>query len=105
MWKKQGKPRQGPVFEIKKRTNACFKYALRYINNNEDSMRRDALATKLQTNNVEGFWKEVKLIDNSNTPLPTNIEGMVGSEKIAELWKSNYKELFNCICSNIKCYG
>ncbi len=57
-------------------------------------MRRDDLATKLQTNNVEGFWKEVQLIDNSNTPLPTNIEGVVGCEKIAELWKNNYKELF-----------
>ena len=31
MWKDQGKPRQGPVFEMKKRTNARFKYALRYI--------------------------------------------------------------------------
>ncbi len=55
LWKEQGKPRQGPIFEKKKRANAHFKYALRYIKNNEDSMRRDALATKLQTNNVEGF--------------------------------------------------
>ncbi len=86
---------------MKKRTNARFKYALRYIKNNEDPIRRDALATKLQTNNVEGFWKKVKHIDNSNTRLPTNIEGVVGCEKMTELWKNNYKELFNCIHSNI----
>ncbi len=48
-------------------------------------MRRDSLANKLQSNNIEDFWKEIKLIDNRSTPLPTNIEGMVGCEKIAEL--------------------
>ena len=80
-------------------TNTRFKYALRYIKNNEYYVRRDALATKLQSNNVEGFWKEVKLTDNCNTRLPTNIEGVVGCEKIAE--KNNYKELFNCVRSNI----
>ena len=75
LWKEEGKPRQGPVFEMKNITNTRFKYALRYIKNNEYSMRRDTLATKLQSNNVEGFWKEVKVIDNCNTPIPTNIEG------------------------------
>lgn len=40
------------------------------------------------------------MIDNSKTPLPTNIEGVVGGDKIAELWKNNYKELFNCVYSN-----
>jgi hypothetical protein len=63
-------------------------------------MKRDALGTKRQNNNVEGFWKVINLIDNSNTPLPTNIEGVVGCEKIADLWKNNYEELFNCVRSD-----
>ena len=38
--KEQGKPRQGPTCEMKKRANACFKYAIRYIKYNENAMRK-----------------------------------------------------------------
>ena len=105
IWRDNGKPRQGPLLELKKKANARFKYALRHIKRNENSLRRDALARKLQNNSVKDFWKEVKLLDNSNTPLPTNIEGVVGCDRIAELWKEHYEELLNCVysdCSKIE---
>ncbi len=35
------------------------------------------------------------------TPPPTNIERIEGCEKMSELWKNNYKELFNCVRINI----
>ena len=93
IWRDHGKPRQGPLLELKKKANTRFKYALSHIKRNENSLSRDALARKLQNNSVEDFWKEVKLLDNSNTPLPTNIEGVVGCDRIAELWIEPYEEL------------
>ena len=97
LWKDSGCAKQGPIFELKKRTNARFKYALRFIKNNEDTMRGNSLASKLKNNRVEDFWKEVKIINNCRTPLPTNIEGVVGSDKIVELFRKNYCDLFNCV--------
>ncbi len=100
MWKDQGKPRQGPIFELKKRTQAMFKYALRFIKQNENSMRKDSLARTLSNHSANDFWKEVKL-NNSKTPLPTGIDGVEGAEKIVQVWKNHYHDLFNCVRSNL----
>lgn len=58
-WAIAGRPRQGPVFEHKKLTNARYKYAIRFICKNEQAMRADSMAKKLIGNNVNDFWKEV----------------------------------------------
>ena len=100
-WVEAGKNRQGRLFELKKRANARFKYALRFIKNNENVMRADSVARKLQGKSYE-FWKEIKGVNNSKAPLPTNIEGISGDEKISELWCNHYKDLFNCIQSTMQ---
>ena len=101
MWQDQGKPRQGPIFELKKHTQARFKYAVRFIKQNENSMRKDSLARKLSNLGTNDFWKEVKLINNSKTPLPMDIDGVEGADKIVQVWKNHYHDLFNCVRSNL----
>ncbi len=64
-------------------------------------MRKESLAKNLHDNNVDNLWKEVRLINNSSTPLPTNIDGVVGVDKITEIWRKHYFDLFNCIRSNL----
>ncbi len=68
-------------------------------------MRADSLAGKLCNNSAYDFSKEVKTINNSKTPLPTNIEGIVGNDKIIELWRKHYQDLFNCVHSNLYTVG
>ncbi len=34
-------------------------------------------------------------------PQSTNIEGVVGNDKIVELWRKHYHDLFNCVSSNM----
>ena len=63
-------------------------------------MRRDSLANNLMQNNITSFWKEVKSLNNCKTPLPTNIDGVVGEQNIADLWKKHYECLFNSVKSN-----
>ena len=41
-WAMAGKPRQGPIFEYKKSTNAKYKYAIRFIKKNEQCLRADS---------------------------------------------------------------
>ena len=86
-WVLAGKPRHGPVCEHKVRTNARFKYAVRFIKRNEQTMRANSMAKKLQINNVYEFWKEVKVVNNSKMPLPSSIDGITEPENIAELWR------------------
>ena len=50
------------------------------------------------TNNSNcAFWKEIKKMNNVNTPLPNCIAGVSGGSYIAELWREQFSELLNCI--------
>ncbi len=98
-WVLSGRARHGPDVERKKQANARFKYAVRFIKRNEQAMRANAMAKKLQQNNANDFWKEVKVINNSKMPLPSSIAGVTGPENIAELWSKHYSNIFNCVKS------
>ena len=100
-WAESGKSRHGPLFENKKCTNARFKNALCYIKINENMMRSDSLARKLQKNNFNDFWKEIKTINNCKKSLPSNIDGVSGPDEISQLWRKQYYELLNCVKGNM----
>lgn len=38
-------------------------------------------------------------MNNAKTPLPSNIEGVCGTDNIAELWHKHYCDLFNSVKS------
>ena len=94
-----GSPRQGMLFDMKNRTKARFKRAMRFIKNNEDTLKKDSLARKLLSKNDKEFWKEIRVMNSSNMPLPNVIDG-VWSVNIVDMWKSHYNDLFNCLRNN-----
>ena len=61
-WMLAGKSRIGPECERKMLANSRYKYALRYVKRNVHAMRANSMAEKLQKNNVDEFWKEVKVL-------------------------------------------
>ena len=79
-----GKPRQGPVYDLHVKSKARFKYALRFIKNNENVLRTTQ-RHYLRNRNPEVFWREIKTIDNCNTPLPSSIEGVTGGKVIVDI--------------------
>ena len=54
-----------PVFELKKKADARWKCAIRFIKKHENELRREALAKKLANYTNCKFWKEIKTINNS----------------------------------------
>ena len=46
LWRDSGSPRQGMLFDMKNRTKARFKGAMRFIKNNEDTLKKDSLAVE-----------------------------------------------------------
>ena len=99
-WVKAGKPKYGPECDLKKQAVARFKSAVRFIKRNEQTLRANSMARKMQEKEIFDFWKEVKTINNSKIPLPSNIGGVTGSVNIADLWKKHYTDLFNCVKSD-----
>ena len=47
------------------RTKARFKGAMRFIKNNEDTLKKDSLARKLLSKNDKEFWKEIRVMNSS----------------------------------------
>ena len=101
LWDTAGRPKQGCLLEHKQRTNAKYKYAIRYITKNEQAIRADSMAKKLLDNNVVEFWKEVRVLNNCKASLPCTVDGTSGSHNIAELWRQHYSNLFNCLKSDL----
>lgn len=101
-WDRAGRPRQGQELEHKKLTNAKFKYAVRFIHKNEQTM--SSMAKKLLNNEVNDFWK-VRLLNKSKPSLPCAVDGISGAQTIAELWRKHYSNLFNSVQSDLYMSG
>lgn len=99
-WVAAGKPRAGPVYELKKQADKQFKYAVRYIKRSEHNLKAGSMARKLLQHDVQDFWKEVQVMNITKVPLPSSIEGVTGPDNIVELWRKHYSDLFNCVKSD-----
>ncbi|XP_024116673.2 uncharacterized protein LOC112138347 [Oryzias melastigma] len=95
-WIVAGKPRQGPIFEHKRATNARYKYAIRFISRNNQAMRSDSMARNLSCHKTRDSWKEVKHINSGKQSIPCVIDGVSGPENILEHWRQHYSTTFNC---------
>ena len=96
-WVEAGRPMQGTLYETYKSIKAQCKYTIRKVKANEDSIRSDSLASKLLNCDQTSFWKEIKHMNASKVPLPSQIDGVEGAAEIAERWKVHFHNLFNCI--------
>ena len=70
---------------------------MRFVQSNEDSMRRESLANKFaNTRNQKEFWEELRKNDKNSVALPNVIDDIQGTDNIVQMWKSHYDSLFNC---------
>ena len=67
-----------------------LKYALQFIKNNENMLRKEALAKNLADLNPKAFWSEIKNMNNCKTPQPTSIEGVSGGVQIVEFLANTF---------------
>ncbi len=70
-----------PVYERMKLTRARFKYAQRSVGKNQDTLRAESLASKLDTGDGKTYWKEVKFINTGSTPLSNKVGETSGGNK------------------------
>ena len=91
-------PRHGHIYDNMRVTRAHFKYALRFVRNQEDMARADSLAQDLSDQDVDGFWKTMHKMNNCNTILANVIDGVSGPDSIASHWKQHFDKLLNVHC-------
>ena len=87
-WKENGCPRFGHIACHMRRSRANFKYALRQCRLHEEEIRALVLSNKLQDGEMLPFWRDIQSLGGNNTStLPGRVDGAVGGEAIASLWR------------------
>ena len=59
LWGNVGKPRQGPICQLMRRSRLHFKYLLKQCQQREEMVRADAMAKSMHSKYVSSFWKNV----------------------------------------------
>ena len=100
LWKENGRPNTGIIFENKMASKKDYMYAVRRCKRREKYKRYEKMAGCIADNNSRDFFKEVRKVNASKQKSPTCINGKYESNDIAELFAAKYESLFNCVPSN-----
>ena len=88
-WNIAGRPRNGPLVELKCRARAAFRHEMKLLKENEDQLRSQSMLSKLQRGECNDFWKEIKALNPKKECLPLTVGGTSGESNIANLWKDH----------------
>ena len=85
-WNIAGRPRSGPLVELKCMARAAFRHEMKFLRENVDQLRSQSMLSKLQRGECNDFWKEVKALNPKKESLPLTVGGTSGESNIANLW-------------------
>ena len=96
-WKECGRPRNGEVADMMRRTRAQYHHAVKYVHRECDNIRNDKMAEAIACNKKRNLWKEVHSMNNAKKQLPNVIDGEVGDKNIANIFFNKSKNLYNAV--------
>ena len=101
LWRSNGSPRQGVLFQQMNSTRAQFKLVLRLCKKDRSQKEADSLAKHLLAKDTKQFWKEVKHMAGSKAsdPSPT-VGGACGADAVCHMWQKHYQGLLNSSSDN-----
>ena len=97
IWRENGSPKQGALWEMMRTTRAQFKYALRHSRIHENTIKANQIADSLLKKDTNQFWKHIKNVEKNelSAPLPETVGGSSGMQNVADMWKQYYERLLN----------
>jgi len=100
-WVRSGRPHDNVLLPRMRRTRAAFKLALRYCRAHEEQLRADAYAANLNANDSKKFWKQVQKDGcNKVKKFAVSVNGAVGDDNIAAMWKTHFESVYSSINSS-----
>ena len=97
IWLDAGKPMNGYVYTIMKRTRHQYHYAIRCAKRNNTKIIGTKLVDNMSKSNSKDFWKELQKIDPASKSISNTVDQAVGPERITEKFLTKYEELFNSV--------
>ena len=106
IWAESGKPRNGMIADIMRKTRAAYHYAIRRIRRDADDIVNERFADALMQNNGRDFWTEAKKIRQNKASVSSIVDGVCTADGIADLFANNYQHLYTSVAyddDDMKC--
>ena len=100
LWRNMGKPKQGPICQLMRRSRLHFKYLPKQCQQREEMVRADAMAKSLHSKDVSTFWKNVSKTYKKGVPIANVVNGANNPSSICDMWKVQFESLLNSVNSN-----
>jgi len=100
MWVNCGRPRNGFVAEVMRKTRAQYHVAIRKVRREEDNIVNDRYAAALAANRNRDFWREVKCIRCRRSNVSSVVDGQSPVD-IGNMFASKYYELYTIVSYDI----
>lgn len=100
LWVECGRPINGVVADIRRRTRAKYKQVVKYLKRCQKNIVADKMATSLQNSVRRDFWSEVKRQSGNKHSCVNSIDGHNGVDDVSQVFASKYKELYNSVTYN-----
>ena len=95
-----GRPREGYLANIRRKTRLRYHYAIRKIVRNETKLRNDKFAEAISNNDDRALWDEVRKISKVNNDLPIAMDGYSNTDEITDIFADKYKTFYNSVSYN-----
>ena len=96
-WKEAGRPRSGLLCDMRKRSRLQYHYAVKRCQQENNAMKSKRMAECMLSNDVRGYWSEVKRIKGNAKKIPGMVDNVSGDKNISELFASKFSTLYNCV--------
>ena len=97
IWIQCGRPNQGEVAIIRRKTRLKYHYAIRYVMKENIRIRNNRMGEAVAENNDRSLWAEAKKMIKSNNILPNTIDGEDDSSEITKIFCEKYDSLYNSV--------
>ncbi|CAG9106517.1 unnamed protein product [Plutella xylostella] len=89
-WMDCGSPSSGHIYKLMLDSRKTFKNKLKWVQNNEDSIKMNILAVNKVNKNFVKFWKNVKSF-NGKQELPVSVNNETCKKSIADMFASHFR--------------
>lgn len=113
IWRENGRPRDGTVASVMRRTRALYHYKVRAISKGRQKIQKQKLVNAAVYGTQNEFWREVKTLKGKKDCMPSTVDGQNSDKDISNLFATKYEELYtsvpydknvmNDIISNVDC--
>ena len=100
LWNDCGRPREGTVCDIYKKTKREYHYAVRRHKNQIKDHRNEKMAEAIITGSQRNLWYELKKMRGKMKLNPPHIDGQSCSKDICTIFHDKYKDLYNSVPSD-----